>query len=110
MPVKSTRAASFCAQIKIFKVPIDNSNWTAITLPSNVDCDSAFGKCRSATNAWKMADNNNPGEDYVSWPPGASWTLDIAKKMGETLYYVKGSEASDTFELVLGIGYGQDEQ
>lgn len=87
--------------IQVFETAIDNSSWTAITLPAGIECKSALGKCRAATNKWYMS-HLADGSKYVTWEAAGSFTLDIETVKAAILYYVKGTAASDTFEVVLG--------
>ena len=87
--------------VEVFVTAIDNSSWTAITLPAGVDCKSAMGKCRSATNKW-MLSHASDGDPYITFEAAGSFVADVEGVTASILYYVKGTEASDTFEVVLG--------
>lgn len=87
--------------IQVFTTAIDNSSWTAIPLPAGIDCNTALGKCRSATNKWLMS-HASGGSPYITFEAAGTFVVDIEKTEAGTLYYVKGTVASDTFEVVLG--------
>ena len=91
------------SQVHVFTTAIDNSTWTPIILPGNVDCESVLCKCRTATNLWYMS-HVVAGSAYITFEAGSAFTLDIDKNSGDTLFYVKGTAASDTFEVVISRG------
>lgn len=87
--------------VHVFTTAIDNSTWTAITIPSSVNCNTALCKCRSATNVWLLASLSG-GTPYITFEAAGSLAVDIVQDASATLFYVKGTEASDTFEVILG--------
>jgi len=42
------------------------------------------------------------GSVYITWEAAGSFVADVEGVTASILYYVKGTEASDTFEVVLG--------
>lgn len=87
--------------IQCFTTAIDNSSWTAITLPAGITCKSSLGKCREATNKWYLS-HLSDGSIYSTFEAAGSFVLDIEKTKAAVLYYVKGTAANDTFEVILG--------
>lgn len=87
--------------VHVFTVAIDNSSWTAIPLPAGVDCDTALCKCRTNTNVWKLASLSG-GSPYITFEAAGALAVDIAKNAAATLFYIQGTAATDTFEVLLG--------
>lgn len=86
--------------VHVFTTAIDNSTWTPITLPAGVDCNSALCKCRSATNLWKLS-HLSGGSPYITYEAAGAITMDVDKDAAAILFYVQGTEGSDTFEVIL---------
>ena len=85
---------------EVFTVSIDNSSWTAVTLPSTQKCESALIKCRNSDNVF-MISHLSGGSPYFTFEAGGTFTLDIDKDASAVLCYVKGTEASDTLEVII---------
>lgn len=88
--------------VHVFETAIDNSTWTPITLPTGVDCNTSLGKCRTNTNVWKLAHTSAGTPKYITFEAAGAVAVDIDKNAAAVLYYVKGTAASDTFEVLLG--------
>jgi len=81
----------------ILNESVDNSSWTAITVPSGLSCKSIAAALRDGTS-WKMSHLSN-GARYVTVE--GSLSLDLAKTSGETIFYVQSVAASGTLEVLL---------
>jgi len=92
--------------VRVVETAIDNSTWTAITLPAAVDCISALCKCRLSTNVWFIASESDAANGYMTIEAGGSYTVDLKKYAAQTLFWIKGTAASDTFEVLLGRDLG----
>lgn len=87
--------------VHVFTTAIDNGSWTAITIPSGVNCNTALCKCRTSTNVWKLASLSG-GSPYITFEAAGSLAVDIVQDASVTLFYVQGTDANDTFEVILG--------
>ena len=100
MALQEIITRSYGTHVIVFTTAIDHANWTAISIPSTTHCDSALCKCRTSTNKWYLA-HLSGGDPYITFEAAGSFTLDITKSPSDVLFYVKGTAASDTFEVIL---------
>jgi hypothetical protein len=89
--------------IRVFAIAINNTEWLPITLPAGVDCNCALGFCRSDSNVWSLSHDDDPAvTEYATFKAGAGFSVNIDKDAAAILFYVKGTEAADYFQVILG--------